>query len=89
MALWVLLVWLVVGIIVGVVTRKVFKRKSGFGYIGDAILGGAGGVIGGYMMALAILGSTVGGLLLTVGTAIVASALAVWTTKFITRQPSL
>lgn len=85
MALWVLLVWLVVGIITGFLTRKISKRMSAFGMIGDGILGGAGGVIGGYLVALTAIGSTLGGLILTVAAAISCAVLAVWTTKFITK----
>ncbi len=48
MAYWVLLVWLIVGLVNGMMTRAMFKRKSSFAYIGDATLGGAGGVVGGY-----------------------------------------
>ncbi len=85
MAFWVLLVWLVVGIVTGFLTRKISKRMSAFGMIGDGILGGAGGVIGGYLVALTSVGSTLGGLILTVAAAIACAALAVWTTKFITK----
>jgi len=85
MALWVLLVWLVVGIITGFITRKFANRVSAFGMIGDGILGGAGGVIGGYLVALTAIGSTLGGLILTVASAIACAVLAVWTTKFITK----
>ncbi len=84
MALWVLLVWLVVGIITGFITRKIANRVSAFGMIGDGILGGAGGVIGGYLVALTSVGSSLGGLILTVAAAIACAVLAVWTTKFIT-----
>ena len=85
MALWVLLVWLVIGIITGFITRKISKRVSAFGMIGDGILGGAGGVTGGYLVALTAIGSTLGGLILTVASAITCAVLAVWSTKFITK----
>jgi uncharacterized membrane protein YeaQ/YmgE (transglycosylase-associated protein family) len=84
MALWVLLVWLVVGVVTGFITRKISKRVSAFGMIGDGILGGAGGVIGGYLVALTSVDSTLGGLMLTVAAAIACAILVVWTTKFIT-----
>ncbi len=85
MALWVLLVWLVVGLIIGFVTRQIFKRKSGFGMVGDGILGAAGGVIGGYLVALTAIGSTLGGLILTIASAIACAMLVTWSTKFITQ----
>ncbi len=84
MAVWVLIVWLVVGVIAGFLTRKISKRVSAFGMIGDGILGGAGGVIGGYLVALTAIGSTLGGLILTVASAIACAVLIVWSTKFIT-----
>jgi len=85
MALWVLFIWLVVGLITGFVTRQVFKRKSGFGMIGDGILGALGGVTGGYLVALTVIGSTLGGLILTIASAIACAMLVTWTTKFITQ----
>ncbi len=85
MALWVLLVWLVVGLITGFVTRQVFKRKSGFGMIGDGILGAAGGVIGGYLVALIIKDNSLGGLIFTVASAVACAMLVTWSTKFITQ----
>ncbi|MEE9446276.1 MAG: hypothetical protein V3V19_11495 [Cocleimonas sp.] len=85
MALWVLLVWLVVGLITGFITRQVFKRKSGFGLIGDGILGAAGGVIGGYLVALIIKDNSLGGLIFTVASAIACAMLVTWSTKFITQ----
>jgi len=85
MALWVLLVWLAVGIFTGILTRIISKRVSSFGMIGDAILGGAGGVVGGYLVALTAIGSTLGGLIMTVASAIACAVLAVWSTKFITK----
>ena len=53
--------------------------------IGDGILGGAGGVIGGYLVALTTIGSTLGGLILTIASAIACAVLVVWSTKFITK----
>ena len=85
MALWVLFVWLVVGLITGFITRQVFKRKSGFGMIGDGILGAVGGIIGGYLVALTIIGSSLGGLILTIASAISCAMLVTWSAKFITQ----
>ena len=85
MATWALIVWLIVGLISGLITRKIFARKSSFGNIGDAILGAAGGVLGGYFTALSGIGSTLGALFITIGAAILAAVVVVWTTKFITK----
>lgn len=85
MALWVFLVLLVVGIITGLITRKLSKRMSGFGAIGDGIIGGAGGILGGYLVALSMKESSLGGLALTVASAIACAVLTVFVVKFITK----
>jgi len=86
MALWVLLVWLGIGAIAGFVARKIMGGTSPFGFIGDIILGIAGGVVGGYLMALAGLGNTAGGLIATVIAAIVGASLLIWSTKFLKKN---
>ena len=85
MAIWVLFVWLLIGLVAGLISRKIFNRKSSFGNIGDGILGAAGGILGGYFTALSGLGSTLGDLLITAAAAAVTAAVVVWTTKFITK----
>ena len=86
MALWMLLLWLAVGAIAGVLARKILGGTSPFGFIGDIILGLAGGIVGGYVMALAGLGSTVGGLIATIITAIIGAVVLVWTSKFLKKS---
>ena len=83
MALWVLLVWLGIGAIAGFSARKIMGGTSPFGMIGDIILGIAGGVVGGYLMALAGLGNTAGGLIATIITAVIGASLLIWSTKFL------
>lgn len=85
MATWVLFVWLFTGLVAGLITRKVFTRKSSFGNIGDGILGAVGGVLGGYYAALSGVGSTLEALLITVGVSFITAVVVVWTTKFITK----
>lgn len=85
MALWVYLILLVIGVATSLITLKLSKRVSAFGMIGDGILGGVGGVVGGYFVALTVVGSTLNGLLITLATAIACAILTVWATKFITR----
>ncbi len=83
MALWTLFVWLVIGAIAGFLARKIIGGTSPFGLIGDIILGIVGGVLGGYILALAGLGNTVGGLIGTIITATLGAVVLVWTTKFL------
>lgn len=86
MALWTLIVWLVVGAVAGVIARKIVGGTSPFGLIGDAILGLAGGVVGGYLMALVGLGNTTGGLIATIITAVIGAVFLVWSTRFLKKS---
>ena len=86
MALWTLLVWLAVGAIAGILARKIIGGVAPFGIIGDIILGLAGGVVGGYLMALAGLGNTTGGLIATIVTATVGAVIIIWSTKFLKKS---
>lgn len=86
MALWTLLVWLAVGAIAGILARKIIGGTAPFGIIGDMILGLAGGVVGGYLMALAGLGNTTGGLIATIVTATVGAVVIIWSTKFLKKS---
>ena len=83
MALWTLLVWLAVGAVAGILARKIMGGTSPFGFIGDIILGIAGGVLGGYLMALVGLGNTTGGLIATIVTAIIGAVILIWSTRFL------
>jgi len=86
MALWTLLVWLAVGAVAGILARKIIGGTSPFGFVGDIILGVAGGVVGGYLMALAGLGNTAGGLIATIITATIGAVFLIWTTKFLKKS---
>lgn len=83
MALWTLFVWLGVGALAGFIARKIFGGTSPFGIVGDVILGLAGGVVGGYLFALAGLGNTVGGLIASIIAAIAGATLLVGSTRFL------
>ena len=48
------------------------------GTIGDVILGMAGGVVGGFLLAVAGIQGTVGGLLGTIVTSIIGAVVLVW-----------
>lgn len=86
MALWTLIVWLVAGALAGLITRHFMGGKSPFGTVGDAILGIAGGVVGGYLLALLGMGNTAGGLIATIATAVLGASILVWSTRFIKQQ---
>ena len=54
--------------------------------IGDIILGLAGGVVGGYILALSGLGNTTGGLIGTIIAAVVGATVLVWSTRFLKKS---
>jgi uncharacterized membrane protein YeaQ/YmgE (transglycosylase-associated protein family) len=78
MPAWSLLVWLAIGATAGLVARRFIGGNPPFGKAGDMILGIAGGVVGGYLLALAGVGGTVGGLIGTCITALIGALLLVW-----------
>lgn len=86
MALWTLIVWLVVGAVAGLIARKIVGGVSPFGLIGDMILGLAGGIVGGYLMALVGLSNTTGGLIATIVTAVIGAVILVWSTRFLKKS---
>lgn len=85
MPAWSLFVWLAIGAIAGLIARGFIGGTPPFGKIGDMILGIAGGVVGGYIMALLGFGGggTVGGLIITCIAALGGALLLVWLSKLI------
>ncbi len=83
MPAWSLLVWLAIGAIAGLIARGFIGGTPPFGRIGDMILGIAGGVVGGYGLALLGVGGsgTVGGLIVTCVAALAGALLLVWLSK--------
>lgn len=83
MPAWSLLVWLAIGAIAGLIARSFIGGTPPFGKIGDIILGIAGGVVGGYGLALLGIGGdgTVGGLIVTCVAALAGALLLVWLSK--------
>jgi uncharacterized membrane protein YeaQ/YmgE (transglycosylase-associated protein family) len=60
MPLWSLIVWLVIGAVAGAVARQVVGGVPPFGRIGDIVLGIAGGVVGGFLLAATGIEPTIG-----------------------------
>jgi uncharacterized membrane protein YeaQ/YmgE (transglycosylase-associated protein family) len=80
MALWVLIVWLIVGAVIGFLAKNWIAGSSPFGQAGDIILGAAGGVVGGYLLAL--LGATgTAGIIASIIVAAIAGLLLVWLSR--------
>ena len=88
MPAWSLLVWLTIGAIAGLIARSFIGGTPPFGKIGDMILGIAGGVVGGYGLALLGVGGsgTVGGLIVTCVAALAGALLLVLLSKRIKVQ---
>ena len=88
MPAWSLLVWLTIGAIAGLIARGFVGGIPPFGKIGDMILGIAGGVVGGYGLALLGVGGsgTVGGLIVTCVAALAGALLLIWLSKRIRVQ---
>jgi len=79
MPAWSLFVWLAIGVVAGLLARRFVGGVPPFGVIGDAILGLAGGVLGGYGLSLLGIGSdgTVGGLIVTCIAALIGAVVLV------------
>jgi uncharacterized membrane protein YeaQ/YmgE (transglycosylase-associated protein family) len=78
MPAWSLFVWLAIGAVAGLLARRFIGGTPPFGTIGDIILGIAGAVVGGYLLALLGVGGTVGGLIATCVSALLGALLLVW-----------
>ena len=88
MPAWSLFVWLAIGAIAGLSARSFIGGTPPFGKSGDMILGIAGGVVGGYGLALLGFGGsgTVGGLIVTCVAALAGALLLVWLSNRINVQ---
>jgi uncharacterized membrane protein YeaQ/YmgE (transglycosylase-associated protein family) len=74
--------WIIVGLIAGWATGKIMNG-TGYGFIGDILLGICGAVAGGYIAGLLGI-SPVGGLLYTILIAIVGAVLLTFLFRLIT-----
>jgi uncharacterized membrane protein YeaQ/YmgE (transglycosylase-associated protein family) len=74
--------WIIVGLIAGFLTGKLMKG-SGYGAIGDIVIGIIGAVVGGFIMQkLGFAGS--GGLIYTVIVAIIGAVLLTFLLRLVT-----
>ena len=67
--LWVLLVWAVIGLVIGAIAKALMPGADGSGYVTTSILGIAGAVVGGAIASALGLGSFTG---FTVGSLVIA-----------------
>lgn len=74
-------VWfLLIGLVAGFVAGKIWKG-SGFGLIGDLVIGVVGAILGGWVLGL--LGISFGGLIGALVTAVIGALLLLWIVRLI------
>ncbi len=88
MPAWSLIAWLVIGAVSGLFARGFIGGTPPFGRAGDMVLGIAGGVVGGFLLAASGIEATVGGLIGTLITALIGAVLLIWLSNRIkTKSP--
>ena len=83
-----ILIWILIGAAAGVATRKLIGGDPPFGTIGDALLGMAGGALGGLLIVLIGDGASFVWLVGSVVTALLGAALVIWLASFIKHKPA-
>jgi uncharacterized membrane protein YeaQ/YmgE (transglycosylase-associated protein family) len=81
-ALWTLIVWVAIGAAAGLLARRILGGTPPFGTIGNVILGMAGSVVGGYIVALLRAGGT-GGIVGSFVAALAGALLLIWLSNLI------
>jgi uncharacterized membrane protein YeaQ/YmgE (transglycosylase-associated protein family) len=77
MPIYSVLLWLVIGAVVGLLARRIFGKTGKFGVAGDIVIGIVGAIIGGYLLGLlGAFGTT--GILISLLAAVVGAVLLLW-----------
>jgi len=77
MPVYALLVWVVIGVVVGFLAPRILGKGGRFGVAGDVIVGIVGAIILGYLLGL--LGATgTSGILVSFLAAVVGALLLIW-----------
>lgn len=77
MPVYSLILWIVIGAVVGWLAQRILGKVGPFGLIGDIIVGIVGAIIGGYLLGL--LGATGGGgIFVSFLTALIGALILVW-----------
>jgi uncharacterized membrane protein YeaQ/YmgE (transglycosylase-associated protein family) len=76
-----LLMWCIVGLIVGLLTGKVMRGR--FGVLPDIVIGIVGAVIGGWIFGR-LRGFPIGGMLGTIVVAFAGAVIFLWLMRFVT-----
>ena len=75
--------WILVGLVAGFLTGKVMKG-SGYGFLGDIVLGILGAVAGGFLMEHLFSAASSGGLLYSIIVATLGAILLTWLFRLVT-----
>lgn len=81
MPLWVLIVWLVIGVAAGFLASRIMGGQSSGGLLGDLVMGIVGALLGGYGLSMVLpdaMRGAVGGLIATVAVAVVVAFVLIW-----------
>ena len=77
MPVYALLLWLVIGAVIGFLARRILGKSGRFGLAGDIVVGIVGAIIGGYLLGLlGATGST--GIIVSLLAALVGALLLLW-----------
>jgi len=78
-----ILIWIVIGGLVGLVVRKLIGGDPPFGTVGDVVLGMAGGALGGFLLSLFGGLATLVWIVGSVVTALLGAVLLIWLAGFL------
>jgi uncharacterized membrane protein YeaQ/YmgE (transglycosylase-associated protein family) len=78
MPLWTFFVWIVIGLIAGVIASNVMGRPGRYGLLGDIVVGLIGAVLGGWIVGLLGLGSATSGIIGSLIVAILGAVLFIY-----------
>ena len=85
MPVYALLLWLVIGAVIGFLARRILGKQGRFGLAGDIIIGIIGAIIGGYLLGLLGASGSMG-LIVSLLAAVVGAVLLLWVVgKFVRR----
>ena len=83
MPLWTFFVWLVIGLLAGVIASNVMGRPGRYGLLGDIVVGLIGAVLGGWIVGLLGLGSATSGIIGSLIVAILGAVLFIYLLRMV------
>ena len=78
MPLWTIFVWIVIGLIAGVVASNLMGRPGRYGLVGDIVVGLIGAILGGWIVGLLGLGGATSGIIGSLIVAILGAMLFIY-----------